>query len=190
MNIIKLPKSIPIQNIDFRESFEQLSEEEKNYIYYLSKACWAGQPIVLFQNSYESPALFMIFQLFFSSFSNFSDIKSILLQNRVTIVDYTEFIKYAAYFYSNFGNYNSFKKKFFPSLTLNSFENILKISPNFNDISPIWDIIKYIIYDDSENVCNINLEDKNGKNAYYFGGIKEEQIKNTDEILKKITVHY
>ena len=121
MNITKLPKSILIQNIDFKESFEQLIEEEKNYIYYLSNACWAGQPIVLFQNSYESTALFMIFQLFFSSFGNFSDIKSILLQNRVTIVKYTKFIKYAAYFYSNFGNYNSFKKKFFPLLALNSF---------------------------------------------------------------------
>ena len=77
-----LIKTDRIQNIGFKESFEQLSEEEKNYIYYLSKACWAGQPIILFQTSYESPALFMIFQIFFSSFKEFSEIKSTLLKKK------------------------------------------------------------------------------------------------------------
>ena len=173
-----------IQNVDFKESFEQLSEEEKNYIYYLSKACWAGQPIVLFQTSYESPALFIIFQLFFSSFKEISEIKCTLLKNNISDVSYNSFIKYAAYFYSNFGNYR-LKKKFIPSLNMNDFEAILKISPNFGDIRSIWDIIKYIIYDDSDNICYINLEEKNGKNCYYLGGIKKEQILKVDEVLKK-----
>ena len=173
-----------IQNVEFKESFEQLSEEEKNYIYYLSKACWAGQPIVLFQTSYESPALFIIFQLFFSSFKEFSEIKSTLLKNNISDINYNQFIKYAAYFYSNFGNYR-LKKKFIPSLNINDFEEILKISPKFGDIRSIWDIIKYIIYDDSDNICYINLEEKEGKNCYYLGGIKKEQILKVDEALIK-----
>ena len=173
-----------IQNINFKETFEQLTEEEKNYIYYLTKACWAGQPIVLFQTSYESPALFMIFQIFFSSIGNLSEIKTYLLKNNISEANYNEFIKYVALFYSNFGNY-SLKKKFIPSLKLEDFESILQLSPQIDDIKSIWDIIKYIIYDDSEKVSYINLEDKNGKNGYYFGGIKEEQIKKTDAILKK-----
>ena len=173
-----------IQNINFKETFEQLTEEERNYIYYLTKACWAGQPIVLFQTSYESPALFMIFQIFFSSIGNLSEIKTYLLKNNISEANYNEFIKYVALFYSNFGNY-SLKKKFIPSLKLEDFESILQLSPQIDDIKSIWDIIKYIIYDDSEKVSYINLEDKNGKNGYYFGGIKEEQIKKTDAILKK-----
>ena len=184
MNSKQIPMLNSIRNISFKESFEQLSDEEKNYIYYLSKACWAGQPIVLFQTSYESPALFIIFQTFFSSFENFSDIKSDLLKKSITDVNYTGFIRYAAKFYSYFGNYTSGKKKFFPSIPLEEFEKILKISASYNDFSSIWEIIKYIIYDNSENVMNINLEEKNGKNCYYFGGIKEEQIKKIDEILK------
>ena len=181
----ELLKYYSIQNIDFKESFEQLSDEEKSYIYFLSKACWAGQPIVLFQTSYESPALFIIFQTFFSSFEDFSKIKSTLLKNNISDINYNGFIKYAAYFYSNFGNYTPNKKKFFPSISLEDFQNILKFSTSFKDIQSIWDIIKYIIYDSSENVININLEEKNGKNCYYFGGIKEEQIKKTDKTLKK-----
>ena len=184
MNSKKISMINLIQNISFKESFEQLSDEEKNYIYYLSKACWAGQPIVLFQTSYESPALFIVFQTFFSSFQNFSDIKSDLLKKNITDVNYTGFMRYAAKFYSYFGNYTSNKKKFFPSISIEEFEKILKISTSYNDFSSIWEIIKYIIYDNSENVMNINLEEKNGKNSYYFGGIKEEQIKKVDEVLK------
>ena len=185
MNSKQIPMINSIQNISFKESFEQLGDEEKNYIYYLSKACWAGQPIVLFQTSYESPALFIIFQTFFSSFKQFSDIKTTLLKSNITDVNYIGFMRYAAKFYSYFGNYTSNKKKFLPSIPLEDFEKILKLSDNFNDISSIWEIIKYIIYDSSENVMSINLEEKNGKNNYYFGGIKEEQIKKTDEELKK-----
>ena len=174
-----------IQNLGFKESFEQLSDEEKNYIYYLSKACWAGQPIVLFQTSYESPALFIIFQLFFSSFKEFSELKSLLLKNNISDINYNGFIKYAAYFYSNFGNYSRFKKKIIPTIKLQDFEEILNFSSSIKDISPIWDIIKYIIYDDSENACNIDLEENNGKNCYYLGLITKEKIKKIDEILKK-----
>ena len=180
-----LLKEDQIQNLDFKDSFEQLSEEEQKYIYFLSKACWAGQPIVLFQISYESPALFMIFQYFFSSFKDFSDIKSILLKNNISDVNYNYFIRYAAYFYSNFGNYTSSKNKIIPYLKLEDFEEILKVSSSFSVISPIWDIIKYIIYDDSENVNHINLEENNGKNSYYMGLITKDNIKKTDDILKE-----
>ena len=179
-----LLKKDSIQNLSFKDSFEQLNEEEKNYIYYLSKACWAGQPIVLFQTSYESPGIFIIFQLFFSSFKEFSEIKSFLLKNNITDINYNNFIRYVAYFYSNFGNYHM-KKKFVPEIKLNDFEEILKLSPSYQEIVSIWDIVKYMIYDDSESVSYINLEENNGKNCYYLGWIKEDQIKKTDQILQK-----
>jgi dipeptidyl-peptidase-3 len=174
-----------IQRLNFNDSFDQLSSEERYYLYYLSKASWAGQPIVLFQTSYESPGLFMIFQLFFSSFKKFSDIKPTLLKNNVTDVNYNQFIKYAAYFYSNFGNYTPAKNKIIPNLPRQDFEVILKLSDAKEQIMPIWEIISYIIYDNGENVIHINLEEKNGKNIYYFGAYTKEKIQKADEILKK-----
>jgi dipeptidyl-peptidase-3 len=65
----------PIMNLDFIESFEQLTHDEKLYCYHFQKACWQGAPIVLFQISYESPALFIVFQTFFSSFQPFEELK-------------------------------------------------------------------------------------------------------------------
>ena len=190
-NIKPNNKKISIINIDFRESLEQLTEEEKNYLYYLTQACWTGQIIDLFQTSYESPALFMIFQMFFASFDGVNEIENKIIQKdkEITPEMINNFLEYAAKFYSNFGNYTIKKKKFFPEFNKSEsesqaiFESILKTSTRYTEFSSIWQIIKCIIFDKSENVINIDLEEKEGKNCYYLGGIKKEQIQSTDGFL-------
>ena len=190
-NIKPMNKKISIININFNESFEQLTEEEKNYLYYLTQACWTGQIIDLFQTSYESPALFMIFQMFFGSFEKIDDLENQIIKKdeQITPEMINNFLEYAAKFYSNFGNYTIKKKKFFPEFNKSEsesqaiFENILKTSTRYTEFSSIWQIIKCIIFDKSENVINIDLEEKEGKNCYYLGGIKKEQIQSTDGFL-------
>ena len=190
-NIKPINKKISIININFNESFEQLTEEEKNYLYYLTQACWTGQIIDLFQTSYESPALFMIFQTFFGSFEKIDDLENQIIKKdeQITPEMINNFLEYAAKFYSNFGNYTIKKKKFFPEFNKSEsesqaiFENILKTSTRYTEFSSIWQIIKCIIFDKSENVINIDLEEKEGKNCYYLGGIKKEQIQSTDGFL-------
>ena len=87
-----------IVNVDFQESFDQLTEDEKNYLYYLSKACWTGQIIDLFQTSSESPAMFIIFQRFFGSFKNIKDLDGKIKQKQIEPVIYEKFLQYAAKF--------------------------------------------------------------------------------------------
>jgi dipeptidyl-peptidase-3 len=83
------------------------------------------------------------------------------------------------------GNYSSFgNTKFIPELECENFENILKCSTNFHEISYIWDCIKDIVYDNSTAYKTINLNERNGKNSYYLGDIKEEHIKNVDAFLQ------
>jgi hypothetical protein len=43
-NHIKLAS--PIQNLEFREPWKMLTEQEKNYAYFMTKASWAGAKIV------------------------------------------------------------------------------------------------------------------------------------------------
>lgn len=78
-------KTFPILNIKFKQSFEQLSQDEKIYTYYLSRALIEGAPIILFHISYESPALFIIFQSFFSSFKPFEEAKTTIFLNSMYI---------------------------------------------------------------------------------------------------------
>ena len=68
--------SLSIQGV-----FDKLSKKEKVLTYYLQKSCWAGAPIMLFQNSYESPAIFIILQKFFTSFVPFSNMKKMIFEN-------------------------------------------------------------------------------------------------------------
>ena len=99
-------------------------------------------------------------------------------------MDYKQFILYAAKFYSNTVNYSSFgNTKFIPELDCEKFEEILKCSSNYNEIKYIWDCIKDIVYDNSLNFKTINLNEKQGKNSYYLGDIKEEDIKTIDKFL-------
>lgn len=67
-----VPKII---SLDFKTKFEQLEKNEKYLAFFLSKACWDVAPILLFQNSYESPAVFLILQKFFTSFIPFENLK-------------------------------------------------------------------------------------------------------------------
>lgn len=68
----------PILCLNFKEAFDQLTQEEKLYTYYFQRACWEGAPIVMFQVSYESPAIFTVFQSFFSSFQPFDELKKLI----------------------------------------------------------------------------------------------------------------
>jgi dipeptidyl-peptidase-3 len=103
---------------------------------------------------------------------------------KITDVDYKQFIHYAAKFYSNSGNYSSFgNTKFIPELDYEKFEEILKCSSNYNEIKYIWDCIKDIVYDDSTSFKTISLNEKNGKNSYYLGDLKEDHIKMIDKFL-------
>jgi hypothetical protein len=68
----------PTLALNFKEALEQLNQDEKLYTYFFQRACWEGFPITLFQVSYESPALFIIFQSFFSSFTPFEELKKLI----------------------------------------------------------------------------------------------------------------
>ena len=60
-----IPVTASVQNLEFAEAFKHLTDKEKNYAYFISKASWAGAKMVLHQLCYEAPPLFLMFQAFF-----------------------------------------------------------------------------------------------------------------------------
>ncbi len=83
---LKIKKSYPIKNIKFTQAFEALSQDEKLYLHYIYRALAEGAPIVLFHVSYESPALFIIFQSFFSSFEHLKEAKKHVFLNVMYVI--------------------------------------------------------------------------------------------------------
>ena len=115
---------------NFTVPWNQLTEKEKNYAYYLSEASWAGAKMVLHQISYEGPALFLMFHAFFQD-KNHDELKRYVVNDlTITADDYKAFLAYAAAFYQNMGNYRSFgSMKFIPEMSPTKFLTILKTNP-------------------------------------------------------------
>ena len=51
----------PVLQLDAELAFNNLTEEERLYAHFLSKASWFGSVIDLFQTSFESPPIFTLF---------------------------------------------------------------------------------------------------------------------------------
>jgi dipeptidyl-peptidase-3 len=62
------PRDLPVDPIFCRpEALSALTEQELMYAYHLSQACLRGQPICIFQKSFESPALHVVLLRLFMS---------------------------------------------------------------------------------------------------------------------------
>ena len=62
-----IPPDTPISKLEAREAFEGLSEKEKHYCHFLSRASWEGSVICLLQTSPESAPIFLLLKELFSS---------------------------------------------------------------------------------------------------------------------------
>lgn len=114
---------------NFTGQWHQLSDKEKEYAYYLSKASFAGGKMVFHQISYESPAIFLILQGYFSG-KNFEELSLSALKNNVSKEEFDQFCAYAGGFYSNMGNYfSSGGQKFIPEMSKEKFKTILESNP-------------------------------------------------------------
>jgi glycerol-3-phosphate cytidylyltransferase-like family protein len=87
------------------------------------------------------------------------------------------------------GNYyDNGSSKLIPSISLQKFEDILKTSNKFIEIKYIWDCVKEIIYDNSNNKNKDDLKRIN-RNYFYLGDIKEEQAQTVDKFLTQHNIN-
>ena len=61
-----IPNSVPVNQLECRSAFDGLTDEERKYAHFLSRAAYEGGLIVLLQTSSESAAIFMLLQSLFS----------------------------------------------------------------------------------------------------------------------------
>ena len=182
-----------VQNLEFAGSWGQLSDQEKNYAYYMSKAAWAGVFINIHQISYEGPIIFALFQAYFAD-KNFDELQAAAMGGveGLTQDDWKNFIAYVGGFYGNLSNYHSFgHMKFVPELAEEKFWGILRSHPKANEAgSPInWALANLVdkidkeIYAYDAPYTQLNFPHKGGVTAYFSRNMTEEDLNLVSEFL-------
>ena len=77
----------PIHKVDARDAWEALNENQKAYAYHFAQASWEGYRICLFQKSWESPGLYLIFRIIFKTV-NITEYHNLVIQNGIDIYIY------------------------------------------------------------------------------------------------------
>ncbi|KAI0849929.1 dipeptidyl peptidase III [Daldinia vernicosa] len=119
---------VQIYKLGVKPLFDRLSEKEKLYSHYLSRAAWSGARIILRQVSPESLGIFeFIMELHRSCGGDWNQFSK---DDGVAVKDLEAFLEFAATFLSNIGNYyGSGDQKFIPRLRPGTIEKLASRSP-------------------------------------------------------------
>ncbi|KAI1407010.1 dipeptidyl peptidase III [Hypoxylon sp. FL1857] len=125
--------TVQIYKLGIAPLFDRLSDREKRYGHYLSRAAWSGTRIVLRQVSPESLAIFdFILELYNSCRGDFEQLSE---ADGVAEEDLEAFLEYAATFLSNIGNYyGSGDQKFIPRTSPGALEKLASQSPKLSSL--------------------------------------------------------
>lgn len=169
------PEKLNLGILDSHYAFNQLSDREKLYAYWTYKACWAGYHIVNKQISNESEN---IIKLFIQMFSQYNLRK--LGNNNSSL---NAVINYAAYCFSNAGNYLSFgDSKFIPRISPQEFRQVMQTY--FQEHLSAYDLLEEQIYsiDSSKRYLGYFPE---GTTKYFSPNMSKDECKFVDEFIKE-----
>ncbi|KAK8810767.1 hypothetical protein WA158_007342 [Blastocystis sp. Blastoise] len=182
-------KTVNILRLDCVAAFNCLTQQEKLYSYYLSRAFAEGNRIVAIQTSPESPSLLSIFQKVFTYQRADTFKKEVKEKLNIDEEPINDFLIYACNVFGNMGNYRSFgDTKIFPALSRQQFEKILFASTAFEKenkfMTSIYNKIQDQLFDISNNVLRIGI-DNHGINTYYSPNVTRKDAEFIQQFLNE-----
>ncbi|CRL05541.1 CLUMA_CG018025, isoform A [Clunio marinus] len=181
-----IPNSQPIVNLECKAAFDKLTETEKLYAHFYSKASWYGGLIALIQSSPEAPVIFSLFHRVFTAETVESFRKS--CADKASDEEFTAFLVYASAFFANSGNYKGFgDSKILPGLDKDKMELIIKSSKAYQDetavIERLWNEVQIPIYSLTDENKSLGLKGE-GITTYFSSNCTKEDAELVAEWMK------
>jgi len=162
-------------NLPIKKHFEALSDKEKRYAHFISKASWAGTRIILRQVSPESEPIFD-FILALHHTAN-GDWYSLKFKADISDEDIHSVLEYTTQFLGNIGNYKSFgDSKFVPRCREKVFKALAATSP---DAQRCYEATKGAIFSSNDTgIMHLGYPQDGHLSNYYVGskGITKAEI--------------
>ncbi|SPN96764.1 probable dipeptidylpeptidase III [Cephalotrichum gorgonifer] len=153
-----------VVRLEIEKHFEPLTDKQKRYAHYISKAAFAGTRIVLRQLSPESEPIYdFILALHEASGGDWAALAE---KAGISEQDLTYFLEYTAQFLGNSGNYKSFgDSKFIPRCGESVFKALAATSPKAEEFYKATN--GAIHKDDDQALMHLGFPDQGHMTTYY-----------------------
>ncbi|KAM4059717.1 peptidase family M49 domain-containing protein [Hirsutella rhossiliensis] len=153
-----------VVRLEIESHFEALSDQQKRYAHFISKACFAGTRIVLRQLSPEAEPIYDLILALHRRCNG--DWPSLANEASVDQSELTYFLEYAAMFLGNLGNYKSFgDSKFLPRCSEKSVAALAATAP---EADQFYQATKGAIFSSDESAAmHLGFPDAGHMSTYY-----------------------
>lgn len=188
MSEFLFPNDQPVVLLDCEKAFSALTDLEKLYAHYLSRASWYGGLIVLIQTSPESPLIYtLLFKLFKQQ--SVENLKEIAIQEcEFSDDEFTALLVYFCGILTNMGNYKGFgDSKFVPNLPKAKIKKLLQASVAYKNepeiLEMIWKYCSDSMYSLDNHVIQLGFHGK-GITTYFSKNCTQEDSEIVNNFLK------
>lgn len=180
------PNDTPVCQLDAVEAFKALTEQEKKYAHYLSKASFNGALACFLQVSPESAAIFYVLYKLFKA-ETVEQLREKAISVGFSEEEWQALLVYAAVLYSNSGNYKGFgDSKIVPGVEESKIRALVEKSIAGKDekVKKTWDAVEKVIGSLNDNELQLGFGDV-GVTSYLSSNITKADTEKIDRFFKQ-----